>query len=122
VEISQKKSPKVIIGYPEEGGNSNRPLEHTPEPQPPVYEGNPFLFVFLGYLGYVPFGVCWNFLRETYPTISGTCPENSTMDSVDHGWGSLLGDVLFIGRKKGTVLYTQNRIHGTNGIFTSMNG
>ena len=31
--------------------NSNRPLEHTPEPQLPVYEGNPFIFVFWGTWG-----------------------------------------------------------------------
>ena len=29
-------------------GNSIRPLEHTPDPQPLVYEGNPFIFVFWG--------------------------------------------------------------------------
>ena len=27
---------------------SNRPLEHTPDPQPLVYEGNPFILVFSG--------------------------------------------------------------------------
>ncbi len=45
--------------------NSNRPLEHTPDPKnPPVYEGNPFHICILGYLGYVP-RVCWDFLRST---------------------------------------------------------
>ena len=39
-------------------GNSNTPLEHTPDPQPPVYEGNPFI----SYLG-VP-GVCSRGLLE----------------------------------------------------------
>ena len=28
--------------------NSNRPLEHTPDPQVPVYEANPFNFAFRG--------------------------------------------------------------------------
>ena len=31
--------------------NSNRPLEHTPDPQLPVYEGNPFIFEFWGTWG-----------------------------------------------------------------------
>lgn len=42
--------------------NYCRPLGHTPDPQKSVYEGNPFMFVFWGYLGNVP-GPCWNFLR-----------------------------------------------------------
>ncbi len=49
--------------------NSNRPLEHTPDPHPPVYEGNPSIFIhiyILAYLGNVP-GVCWNFLRLIKP-------------------------------------------------------
>ena len=31
--------------------NSNIPLEHTPDPQLAVYEGNPFIFVFWGTCG-----------------------------------------------------------------------
>ena len=31
--------------------NSNRPLEHTPDPQPHVYDGNPSIFVFWGTWG-----------------------------------------------------------------------
>ncbi len=44
---------------------SNRPLEHTPNPQPTVYEGIPFIWGFVmvwGCLGYAP-GVCWGSLR-----------------------------------------------------------
>ena len=38
------------------------PLEHTPNPQPPFYEGYRFRFVFWGTLRYVTW-VCWDFLR-----------------------------------------------------------
>ncbi len=41
---------------------TNRPLEHTPNPQPTVYEGIPFIWGFWGCLGYAP-GVCWVSLR-----------------------------------------------------------
>ncbi len=37
--------------------NSNRPLEHTPDPELPVYEGNPFIFVFWGTWGLLTRGL-----------------------------------------------------------------
>ena len=40
-------------------GNSNIPLEHTPDPQLAVYEGNPVNICILVYLGYVLFRVSW---------------------------------------------------------------
>ena len=48
--------------------NSNKPLEHPPDPQLPVYEGNLFVLVFWGAWGLfqgfpgIVAGVCWNFI------------------------------------------------------------
>ncbi len=36
-----------------------------PDSQPPVYEGNPFIFVFRGTVPGVCSRVCWNFLRQS---------------------------------------------------------
>ena len=47
---------------------SNIPLEHTPDPQPTVYEGIPFIWGFRdswGMLRYAP-RVCWGFLRTLH--------------------------------------------------------
>ena len=71
---------------------SNIPLEHTPDPQPTVYEGIPFIWGVYRFLGVC--SICWGFLRSTPRSCFfwtagggsvGTRPQRMTL-----GWASVI--------------------------------